>query len=294
MVTSTARQVAGPGPGELLVRGPHVFAGYWNRPEETAQVLGDGWYRSGDVVRIEDDGWAYVVDRVKDMIISGGENIYPAEVEAAIVELADVTAAAVVAVPDLTWGEVGCAYVVLRSGADLDEMALRAHLDQRLARYKIPRYIELCDDLPRNATGKVLRSVLREQARQDHPSSSDPPRPPHHHHDHGGPMTTIAHPKDLLTMIGEDLGSSPWLDVTQERINLFADATDDHQWIHVDVERAKDGPFGGPIAHGYLTLSLLIPLWTRILVIEEIDMAVNYGLNKVRFPAPVPAGSGSS
>ena len=104
-------------------------------------------------------------------------------------------------------------------------------------------------------------------------------------------MTTIAHPKDLLTMIGEDLGSSPWLDVSQDRINLFADATDDHQWIHVDVERAKDGPFGGPIAHGYLTLSLLIPLWTQILVIEEMDMAVNYGLNRVRFPAPQPAGS---
>ena len=104
-------------------------------------------------------------------------------------------------------------------------------------------------------------------------------------------MTTIAHPKDLLTMIGQDLGSSPWLDVTQERINIFADATDDHQWIHVDVERAKTGPFGGPIAHGYLTLSLLIPLWSEILVIEELDMAVNYGLNKVRFPAPVPAGS---
>jgi acyl dehydratase len=104
-------------------------------------------------------------------------------------------------------------------------------------------------------------------------------------------MTTIAHPKDLLTMIGQDLGSSPWLDVTQERINIFADATDDHQWIHVDVERAKTGPFGGPIAHGYLTLSLLIPLWSEILVIEDLDLAVNYGLNKVRFPAPVPAGS---
>jgi acyl dehydratase len=104
-------------------------------------------------------------------------------------------------------------------------------------------------------------------------------------------MTTIAQPKDLLTMIGQELGSSPWLDVTQERINLFADATDDHQWIHVDVERAKSGPFGEPIAHGYLTLSLLIPLWSEILVIEEMDMAVNYGLNKVRFPAPVPAGS---
>jgi len=104
-------------------------------------------------------------------------------------------------------------------------------------------------------------------------------------------MTTISHPKDLLAMIGQDLGSSPWLDVSQERINVFADATDDHQWIHVDVERAKTGPFGGPIAHGYLTLSLLIPLWSEILVIEELDMAVNYGLNKVRFPAPVPAGS---
>ena len=104
-------------------------------------------------------------------------------------------------------------------------------------------------------------------------------------------MTTITHPKDLLTMIGQDLGSSSWLDVSQERINLFADATGDHQWIHVDVDRAKSGPFGGPIAHGYLTLSLLIPLWSEILVIEELDMAVNYGLNKVRFPAPVPAGA---
>ena len=104
-------------------------------------------------------------------------------------------------------------------------------------------------------------------------------------------MTTIAHPKDLLSMIGQDLGTSPWLDVSQQRIDTFADATDDHQWIHVDVERAKTGPFGGPIAHGYLTLSLLIPLWSQILVIENIDMAVNYGLNKVRFPAPVPAGS---
>lgn len=161
--------VPGPGPGELLVRGPNVFAGYWNRPDETAQVLSEGWYRSGDVVRIEDDGWAYVVDRVRDLIISGGENIYPAEVEAAIAELAEVTAAAVVAVPDPKWGEVGCAYVVVRAGAGLDEVALRAHLDQRLARYKIPRYVEMCDDLPRNATGKVLRSVLREQARHDHP-----------------------------------------------------------------------------------------------------------------------------
>jgi fatty-acyl-CoA synthase len=171
LLTSDGTHVAGPGQGELLVRGPHVFSHYWERPEETAKVLSpEGWYRSGDVVRIDDDGWAQIVDRVKDVIISGGENIYPAEVEAAIAELADVAAAAVVAVPDPQWGEVGCAYVVLRAGADLDELALRAHLDQRLARYKIPRYVEFRDELPTNATGKVLRAVLREQARHDHPT----------------------------------------------------------------------------------------------------------------------------
>jgi fatty-acyl-CoA synthase len=164
----------GAGQGELLVRGPHVFAGYWNRPEETAQVVDEGWYHSGDVVRIDDDGWAYVVDRVKDLIISGGENIYPAEVEAAIAELADVTDAAVVAVPDDTWGEVGCAFVTTRPGSELDEIAVRAHLEQRLARYKIPRYFEFCDALPRNATGKIVRSVLREQARRDHGSPTHP------------------------------------------------------------------------------------------------------------------------
>ena len=284
LLTSDGTHLAGPGQGELLVRGPHVFSGYWERPEESAKVLSpQGWYRSGDVVRIDDDGWAQIVDRVKDVIISGGENIYPAEVEAVIAELADVSAAAVVAVPDPQWGEVGCAYVVLRSGADLDELALRAHLDQRLARYKTAALRRV----PRRAAHQCDRQAAPRNA-----ARAGPARPPiPHHRLHGGDMTTIAHPKDLLTMIGQDLGSSPWLDVTQERINIFADATDDHQWIHVDVERAKTGPFGGPIAHGYLTLSLLIPLWSEILVIEDLDLAVNYGLNKVRFPAPVPAGS---
>jgi acyl dehydratase len=103
--------------------------------------------------------------------------------------------------------------------------------------------------------------------------------------------TTIQNPDELLGYIGQDLGTSGWLEVPQEDINLFAQATHDDQWIHTDVERAKSGPFGGPIAHGYLTLSLLIPLWSQILVIADLGMAVNYGLNKVRFPAPVPAGS---
>jgi acyl dehydratase len=97
--------------------------------------------------------------------------------------------------------------------------------------------------------------------------------------------------EELRARVGEHLGYSGWLEVTQQRVNTFADATDDHQWIHVDVERAQGGPFGGAIAHGFLTLSLLIPLWTELLELNGIGMAVNYGLNKVRFPAPVPAGS---
>jgi acyl dehydratase len=95
----------------------------------------------------------------------------------------------------------------------------------------------------------------------------------------------------LKARIGQHLGYSDWLEVTQDRINMFADATSDHQWIHVDVERAKSGPFGGPIAHGYLTLSLVIPLWTEVLEVRGITMGVNYGLNRVRFPAPLPAGA---
>jgi len=101
--------------------------------------------------------------------------------------------------------------------------------------------------------------------------------------------TTMA---ELNGLTGTDLGTSDWYEVTQEHVNLFADATSDHQWIHVDVERAtKDSPFGGPIAHGYLTLSLLVPLLEQVLTVSDTVMGVNYGLNKVRFPSPVPVGS---
>jgi acyl dehydratase len=95
----------------------------------------------------------------------------------------------------------------------------------------------------------------------------------------------------LKSLAGRDLGSSEWLEITQERVNTFAAATGDHQWIHVDVERAKAGPFGGPIAHGYLTLSLVIPLFSALLKVEGITMGVNYGLEKVRFPSPVRVGA---
>jgi acyl dehydratase len=101
--------------------------------------------------------------------------------------------------------------------------------------------------------------------------------------------TTLA---ELPSLKGRELGTSDWFEVTQDRVNLFAEATGDHQWIHVDVERAKkESPYGGPIGHGYLTLSMLIPMWSQVLAVPDAKMGVNYGLNKVRFPAPVPVGS---
>ena len=105
-------------------------------------------------------------------------------------------------------------------------------------------------------------------------------------------MSTTTTMSELPGLVGTDLGSSEWFEVTQESVNLFADATGDHQWIHVDVERAKkESPFGGPIAHGYLTVSLLAPLLTEVLLVTDTTMGVNYGLNKVRFPSPVPVGA---
>jgi acyl dehydratase len=105
-------------------------------------------------------------------------------------------------------------------------------------------------------------------------------------------MTTTTTIAELPSLTGQELGRSDWFEVTQDRVNTFADATDDHQWIHIDVERAKkESPFGGPIAHGYLTLSLLVPMYSQVLTVSDATLVVNYGLNKVRFPAPVPVGS---
>ncbi len=104
--------------------------------------------------------------------------------------------------------------------------------------------------------------------------------------------TTTATIAELPSLKGSTLGTSEWFEITQDRVNTFADATDDHQWIHVDVERAaRESPFGGPVGHGFLTLSLFVPMWSQVLTVTDATMAVNYGLNKVRFPAPVPVGS---
>jgi fatty-acyl-CoA synthase len=146
---------------ELLVRGPHVSPGYWQRPAETADAFHDGWFRSGDVARVNQDGWIDIIDRVKDMYISGGENVYPAEVEAALAELPGVAGCAVIGVPDPRWGETGYALVVPRPDATLDEAAVLSHLATRIARYKLPAHIRFVTDLPRTASGKVRKAELR-------------------------------------------------------------------------------------------------------------------------------------
>jgi len=149
-------------PGEVLIQGPNVMAGYWDRPAETGEVLdADGWLRTGDVAVLDADGYAYIRDRIKDLIISGGENIYPAEVEDALYAHPAVAECAVIGVPDEKWGEVGRAIVVLRPGATAEPADLLAFLDGRIARFKIPKSVVFADALPRTASGKVVKRLLR-------------------------------------------------------------------------------------------------------------------------------------
>ena len=153
--------------GEIQVKGPNVIRGYWNRPEESAaSYSGGGWFKSGDMGYKDGDGFVFVSDRLKDMIISGGENIYPAEVEQAIIELEAVGSVAVIGVPDEKWGEVPRAVILLREGAELSEQELREHLDGRLARYKIPKSVVFVNDMPRTASGKIRKADLRQMSGQ--------------------------------------------------------------------------------------------------------------------------------
>ncbi|WP_396656257.1 o-succinylbenzoate--CoA ligase [Microbacterium sp.] len=149
--------------GEIWVRGPNVIKEYWRRPDATAEAIVDGWFRSGDLGHFDEDGYIYVSDRLKDMIISGGENIYSAEVEAIIMELAPIAAVALIGVPDDRWGEVPWAIVNLKPGAELSAEEILDHLRGRLAKYKIPKKVEFIDELPRTASGKVRKAELRKR-----------------------------------------------------------------------------------------------------------------------------------
>lgn len=148
--------------GEITVRGPMVMQGYWNKPAETAAALKGGWMHTGDGGRLDEDGYLYVVDRIKDMIVTGGENVYSAEVENALAQLPQVAMSAVIGVPDERWGERVHAVIVKRDGADLDEATVIAHCKALIAGYKCPRSVEFRDALPLSAAGKLQKFQLRD------------------------------------------------------------------------------------------------------------------------------------
>ncbi|MFC4766656.1 fatty acid--CoA ligase [Effusibacillus consociatus] len=149
--------------GEVVARGPNIMKGYWNRPEETAAVLRDGWYWSGDMAVMDEDRFVYIVDRKKDMIITGGENVYSVEVENVIYQHPAVLEAAVIGVPDETWGEAVKAIVVPKSGQELTAEDLIAHCRSQLANYKVPKSVDFADALPKSGAGKILKRTLRDQ-----------------------------------------------------------------------------------------------------------------------------------
>ncbi|MEQ8345232.1 MAG: long-chain fatty acid--CoA ligase [Sneathiellaceae bacterium] len=163
LVDEAGQDVTEPGAiGEIWVKGPNVTPGYWNRPEANRASFTDGWLHTGDAARFDADGFYYVVDRWKDMFISGGENVYPAEVENVLARLPQLAEVAVIGVPDDKWGEVGMAVAVLKAGASIDEGEVLRHCGANLARFKVPKSVRFVPALPRNATGKVLKRVLRD------------------------------------------------------------------------------------------------------------------------------------
>jgi long-chain acyl-CoA synthetase len=160
-VVDEAERDAEDDPGEILVRGPNVFPGYWRKEQESAGVLSDGWLRTGDVAYRDEDGYLFLVDRKKDLIIVSGFNVYPKEVEEALVRVPGVDEAVVVGVPDARTGESIRAYVVARAGTSITSQAVIEEVGRYIARFKVPREVQIVGELPRHPTGKVLRRALR-------------------------------------------------------------------------------------------------------------------------------------
>jgi len=159
-VVDDGNEVARGEVGEIVVRGHNVMKGYWQRPAETAAAIPDGWFRTGDLGRADEDGYFFIVDRKKDMIIRGGYNVYPREIEEVLYEHPDVAEAAVVGVPDALLGEEVAAAVALSHGATVTVDELRAYVKARVAAYKYPRHVWLVDSLPKGATGKILKREI--------------------------------------------------------------------------------------------------------------------------------------
>jgi long-chain acyl-CoA synthetase len=169
----TGTHVLGPNAeGELCIAGPQVMQGYWRQPEESALVLRDGWLFTGDIARMDEDGYFSILDRKKEMIVVSGYNVYPREVEEVLYEHPGVLEAAVIGVPDPYRGEVPRAYVALKPDAEADPEALMAFCRERLAPFKVPRSVEVRHNLPRSAVGKILRRELAQEARSAQPTAN--------------------------------------------------------------------------------------------------------------------------
>jgi fatty-acyl-CoA synthase len=158
--------------GEVIVKGPIVMSGYWQRQDLTDEVIRDGWLHTGDIARMDGEGFVYIMDRKKDMYISGGENVYPAEIEKLLLAHPNVADAAVVGVPDEKWGEVGKAFIVLKDGQNVDADDVLHFLRDKLAKYKMPRYIEFMDSLPKTASDKIRKYALTNNGEEKGPGTA--------------------------------------------------------------------------------------------------------------------------
>ncbi|MEJ2005037.1 MAG: AMP-binding protein, partial [Cyclobacteriaceae bacterium] len=163
LVDEKGNEIIGPGTGELCISGPVVTPGYWNNDEATRKAIRDNWFHSGDMARIDDEGYLYIVDRIKSMYISGGENVYPAEVERVLCQLEGVEEAVVIGVPDQKWGEVGKAIIRTAANEELPDEIIFEHCCRYLAKFKVPKYIMRVSDLPKNASGKTDREEIRKK-----------------------------------------------------------------------------------------------------------------------------------
>ncbi len=161
IVDENNKTIDGAGTGEFLLKGPNVTPGYWKNDNATVETIKDGWFATGDVVSRDEDGFIYVVDRIKNMYISGGENVYPAEVEHSLRQHKEISEAAIIGVPDAKWGEVGKAFIVKSTDSKLTEEDIKIYCLERLAKYKIPKHILFIDTLPTNDAGKIDRKKLK-------------------------------------------------------------------------------------------------------------------------------------
>jgi len=169
VVDPTTREVLDRGePGELATKGYSVMLGYWEQPDKTAEVLVDGWMHTGDIAVMDDEGYVQITGRIKDMVIRGGENVYPREIEEFLYTHPDILDAQVIGVPDAKYGEELCAWIRMRDGAEpLTAESVRAFATGKLAHYKIPRYVQIVDEFPMTVTGKVRKIEMREKSVAD-------------------------------------------------------------------------------------------------------------------------------